>query len=235
DEKIYLILALRYKELFGGEGTEGTEDIPFEIDGYLTEIDTGKIDADYMNSRFEKYLKMLGQEGISEEEIQKTLDDLHKSFATLTQEQQKYANIFLHDVQSRNITMESGKTFREYITEYQFKAKNDQIYHLTQLLGVDEVKLREMMKLSITKSNINEYGRFDKLKETVDQTKAKEYFEKLEGTAIPDFKINIKIYDLLRDFILKGGFDVVEAVVAEKVEEVVWYDQAAEEKGEYQV
>ena len=231
DEKIYLILALRYKELFGGDGKEGTEDIPFEIAGYLTEIDTGKIDADYMNSRFVKYLKMLGQVGISEGQIQQTLDDLHKSFATLTQEQQKYANIFLHDVQSRNVVMQSGKTFREYITEYQFKAKNDQIYRLTLLLGLDEVKLRDMMKLSITKSNINEYGRFDKLKDSVDQTKAKEYFEKLAGTVIPDFKINIKIYDLLRDFILRGGFEVVEEVVAEKV----WYDQAAEEKGEYQV
>ncbi|MBK5244959.1 MAG: hypothetical protein JJE18_08060 [Eubacteriaceae bacterium] len=46
------------------------------------------------------------------------------------------------------------------------------------------------------------------------------------GTAIPDFKINIKIYDLLRDFILRGGFEVVEKVVEEKV----WYDQAAEKK-----
>lgn len=69
------------------------------------------------------------------------------------------------------------------------------------------------------------------MKDSVDQTKAKEYFEKLEGTAIPDFKINIKIYDLLRDFILRGGFEMVEAVVAEKV----WHDQAAEEKGAYQV
>lgn len=224
DEKSYLILALRYKELFGGGGG-GTPDIPFEIDGYLTQIDTGKIDADYMNSRFDKYLKLLGQEGISAAQLQQTLDDLHKSFASLSQEQQKYANIFLHDVQSRNVTMESGKTFREYITAYQFKAKNDQIYRLAQLLGLDEVKLREMMKLAITAANINEYGRFDKLKESVDPTRAKEYFEKLAGTTIPAFKVNIKTDELLRDFILRGGFEVVTAKV--------WYDQAAEEKGPY--
>ena len=87
--------------------------------GYLTEIDTGRIDADYMNSRFDKYLKALNQDGIEEEQRQQTLDDLHKSFAYLTTEEQKYANIFLHDVQSGCAVMESGKTFRDYVTEYQ--------------------------------------------------------------------------------------------------------------------
>lgn len=53
DETTYLILALRYKELFaGGSGGDGVEDVPYEIDSYLTEINTGVIDANYMNSRF---------------------------------------------------------------------------------------------------------------------------------------------------------------------------------------
>lgn len=181
DENTYLIFALRYKELFRGDREEGVEELPFEIDGYLTEIDTGVIDADFMNSRFEKFLKMLGQDGVDEEQMQQTLDDLHKSFASLTQEEQKYANIFLHDVQSGNTTMESGKTFRDYVTEYQFSAKNDQIYKISMLLGLDETKLRKMMNSGITVANINEFGRFDDLKGSVDKIKAKEYFENLEG------------------------------------------------------
>ena len=41
DETTYLILALRYKELFaGGSGGTGVEDVPYEIDSYLTEINT---------------------------------------------------------------------------------------------------------------------------------------------------------------------------------------------------
>lgn len=98
DETTYLILALRYKELFSGNGAgAGTDDVPYEIDPYLTEINTGVIDANYMNSRFKKYIKAL-QAG---EEIAAVLDELHKSFASLTQEEQKYANIFLHDVAKR--------------------------------------------------------------------------------------------------------------------------------------
>ncbi|MDQ1770500.1 HsdR family type I site-specific deoxyribonuclease [Labilibaculum sp. A4] len=208
DEKTYLILALRYKELSSGGGGVGGSDIPFEIDGHITEIDTGKIDADYMNSRFEKFLKTLKQEDADSDQIQKTLDELHKSFASLTQEEQKYANIFLHDVQSGNINIDLKKTFREYITEYQFKAKNAEIYNIVQVLGLDEDKLRNMMNTSITELNINEYGRFDELKSTVDKGKAKVYFETQEGTKIPPFKVNIKVHNLLQEFIISGGFEI---------------------------
>ncbi len=210
DENTYLILAMRYKELFGGGGGSGGDDVPFEIDGYLTEIDTGKIDADYMNSRFEKYLKVLTQDDIDVAEKQKTLDDLHKSFAMLTQEEQKYANIFLHDVQSGNARMQSGKTFKDYITEYQSKAKKDQVQRISQLLGLDEMKLRNLMAANVTEANINEFGRFDSLKASVDKAKAKVYFEKLENTSLPPFRINMRVHHLLQDFVLKGGFDIEE-------------------------
>ncbi|MCM3602465.1 HsdR family type I site-specific deoxyribonuclease [Robertmurraya korlensis] len=210
DENTYLVLAMRYKELFGSSGGGGGDDVPFEIDGYLTEIDTGKIDSDYMNSRFEKFLKILKQDDIDEAEMRKTLDDLHKSFAMLSQEEQKYANIFLHDVASGNIRMESGKTFRDYITEYQSRAKNDQIHRISRFLGVDEKKLRNLMVANVTEASINEFGRFDDLKASVDKTKAKEYFEKLEKTKIQPFKINIRVHSLLQEFILKGGIDIKE-------------------------
>ena len=209
DKNTYLILALRYKELFSeGGGSGGTGDVPFEIVGYLTEIDTGVIDADYMNSRFEKFLKILNQDGVNNDQIQQTLDVLHKSFATLTQEEQKYANIFLHDIQSGNVVEESNKSFKEYITDYQAKAKNTEIYNISLLLGLDETKLRAMMNIGLTESNLNEFGRFDDLKSTVDKIKAKGYFEQLEGAVFQSFKINIKVHNLLQKFIVRGGFEI---------------------------
>ena len=210
DERTYLILALRYKELFpGGGGGGGTPpDAPYEIDIHLTEIDTGVIDADYMNLRFEKYLKTLEQDDLDKEQKQSTLDDLHRSFASLTQEEQKYANIFLHDVQNGDAKLEPGKSFRDYITEYQNKAKNDQIRRIAELFSLDETKLRNMMTVGLNAVNINEYGRFDDLKNTVDKQKAKAYFEELESKEIPPFRVNIKVHDLLAKFILSGGFEV---------------------------
>jgi len=204
-EKDYLTLALRYKELLnrgGGNGEADFGDVPFEIDGYLTEIDTGIIDANYMNTRFEKYLKILKQEGTNKEQTQKILDELYKSFASLSQEDQKYANIFIHEVQSGEAILDSKKTFKEYITEYQFKARNLEIDHLIELFGLDKTKLEKMLNTGITESNINDYGRFNELKKTVDKEKAKAYFEKLEGAPVSPFFINKEVSKLLRDFIL---------------------------------
>lgn len=208
DEKTYLILVKRYKELFGS-GPKGGEDVPYDIDGYITTIDTEKIDSDYMNSRFEKFLKVLHTEGSDAEDIKKAEEELHKTFATLTQEEQKFANIFLHDIQSGDIEVTPGKTFMEYVIDYCSKAQDDQIHRIAyNALGLDEKMLRDMMSQHITENNINEFGRFDALKATVDKAKAKDYFEKLYNKKLPMPKVNINIDKLLRDFILNGGFDI---------------------------
>ncbi len=132
DETIYLVLVKRYKELFGEQPSPGMEDVPYDIDGYITTIDTDKIDSDYMNSRFEKYMKILHTEGADAKELEKAEEELHKTFATLSQEEQKYANIFLHDIQSGDIVVTAGKTFKEYVIEYCSKAKDDQIHRLAE-------------------------------------------------------------------------------------------------------
>lgn len=204
NETTYLVLALRYKELFSSSGAGPGEDVPYEIDAYLTEINTGVIDADYMNSRFKKYIKAL-QDG---SETAAVLDELHKSFATLTQEEQKYANIFLHDVQNGDVIVDEGKTLRDYITEYMTRAKNDQIHRFAVALSVDETMLRSFMKLKVTEANINEFGRFDKLKSTINRNTAKSFLEALEGTTIKPFQINMKVDQVLRKFILEGGYDL---------------------------
>ncbi|GFH41758.1 DEAD/DEAH box helicase [Lactococcus hodotermopsidis] len=205
DKKTYLILVLRYKELTrpGGGGGPSGDDIPFDLDGYINEIDTGLIDADYMNSRFSKYLKVIGSE-----EAQRALDELHKTFATLSQEEQKYANIFLHDIQSGAETPDASKTLRDYINEYQAKSQNDQIHNISTALGIDEKKLRNLMNLRVTEGNINEFGRFDDLINTVDKEKARKFIEKLEGEKIKPFQVNMKVNELLRKFILEDGFEI---------------------------
>lgn len=210
DENIYLVLSLRYKELFsncgGGGGTD--DEVPFPIDPHLLEIDTGLIDANYMNSRFEKYRFILEQKNVDAKEKQQILDDLHKSFATLSQEEQKYANLVLHEFESGRIQMSPGKTFRDHITECQTRAKAEQFHKIAAVLGLNENLLIEIMKVKVTPDNINEYGRFDRLKQTVDKAKAKAYFEKRDGEKLNPVKVNIRTDQLLRDFIFSGGKDI---------------------------
>lgn len=65
------------------------------------------------------------------------------------------------------------------------------------------------MNAGVNATSLNEYGRFDELKNSVDKAKAKAYLEKRDGVALPFFKVNIKIDQLLQEFILRGGFDLL--------------------------
>lgn len=209
DEKTYLILVQRYKELFTTMPGNDTADNIFDIQSYITEIDTGFIDNDYMNSKFNKYVKILSQPGISEDEINKVKDEVHKTFATLSAEEQKYANIILHDIEAGDFTIKDDeKTLRDYITDYMNQAKNDQIHKMADVLGLDEQLLRECVLLKLNKTNLNEFGRFDNLLNTVDKSKARQYFERAEQKKILPPKVNMKVSNLLTKFILEGGFDI---------------------------
>lgn len=161
-----------------------------------------------MNSRFVKYLKLLHTDSAKAESLAQVADEMHRTFATLTQEEQKYANLLLHDIQRGDIVPDENKTFRYYITEYLSKAKNTQVHQLVKVLGVDEDKLMKLMVLGVTEADINAFGRCDGLKATADKQKAKAYFERVEGVKIIPPKIPVKIDILLREFILSGGFDI---------------------------
>jgi len=209
DENDYLILALRYKELVLAKGESGNVEVPYDIDGYLIRIDTGKIDSDYMNSRFDKYLKLVNLDPMpSKNLVEEALNELHKTFATLTQEEQKYAGIFLRDIERGDAVIEAGKTLRDYITEYQVRARNDRIHTVAVIFGLDESKLRSMTNSKLTEANINEYGRFDSLKNTIDKAKARAFFEKQNRKAVSPLQVNMHIDDYLRKFLLDETFVV---------------------------
>ena len=56
--------------------------------------------------------------------------------------------------------------------------------HLATIFGLDEDKLRNMMGLNLNEATINEFGRFDELKKSVDKSKAKAFFEAYEQTKL---------------------------------------------------
>ena len=173
-----------------------------------------------MNSRFEKWRKQLDDPNSDPAMIEETLTDLHKSFAFLSQEEQKYANIFLHDIQTGDVSLVPGKTFREYVTEYVTAAKNQQNKKISTYLGIDETLLTNLMDAHVTKDNLNEYGRFDALKATVVREKAQEYFTKVDKKKLPPFRVNNRVDELLTKFVLEGGFDIQDPDEEDNVEKV---------------
>ena len=137
-------------------------------------------------------------------------EELHRSFASLSQQDQRYAELILHDVERGDIALEEGMTLRDCITAYARKAENAQIQRVVDALGLNGKLLANMMALNLTESNINEFGRFDSLKDSVDKARAKAFFEQKEGKTLLQFKVNARTAKLLEKFILKGNFDIDE-------------------------
>lgn len=195
----YLTLLQRYKEL-GSSGGGAGESFPFEINSQITEIDTGKIDADYMNSRFAKYLKEL--QGGEAQVKEATLAELHRSFTSLSQEDQRVAEIFLHDIQRGDVQVDPCRTFRDYLVDYKSAARGREIAAMVSALGVDEAQLSALMNAHVTEATLNDFGQFDALVATVDRQKAKIYFERLEKTELAMHRVSMKAAGLLRKFLL---------------------------------
>ncbi len=200
-QNIFSTLLQRYRELFRPGECGGNEEPPYDLDPHITEISTGRIDADYMNSRFDKYLK-LKMDGESKKTVEKALQELYKSFAMLPEEEQRFAEVFIRDVQMGNVIPESGKTFRDYITEYIRRDKDDKIHRFAVAFGLNESMLRDIMELHVTEETINEFARFDKLKVTADEEKMMSYFNASR------FRARTMFSNYLHDFIISGGFDL---------------------------
>ena len=206
DENTNDILLARYKDLFRrGDSGGGDFDVPYDVDGYITERDTEKIDADYMNQKFKKYVRVLDEGDANL--IKEALEELHRSYATLSEEDQKYAELFLHDIVSHSIQMKDGMCFKDYVNEYKAKAKNDQIHHFAELFGVDEAELRNIMSRRPDEESINKYGLYDKVRATADKNLVKKYYKARDVTITPP-RIATQFDKLLRGFILEGGFEI---------------------------
>lgn len=200
-EREYLTLVQRYKEIFNRNG-KITVEVPYEIDTHITEIQTDAIDDDYLNSKFKLFMVNLD---IGDAEAkEQALSELHRSFAMLSQEDQKYAKLFLNDVEMGKIAVEEGKTLRDYITHYKCEAHNDQVHRLSEGLGIDEGQLRFMVELNLDEGHINEYGRYEELMNTLDIEKARAFFEKREKTPVTKRQAKIKADFIIRKFITEG-------------------------------
>lgn len=203
-ENDYLTLLQRYKELTENTGGTGgkVDDPPFDIDTHITHIDTDRIDADYLNSKFTKYIRAR-EEGVPADELQAMLEEVHSSFARLSRGDQVFANLWLHDVAAGEAILVEGKTVEDYINDYKKTHQDRQIDQLVTALGVDPAQIRTLLAAHVTEANIDEYGRFTSVKESVDLDKAKRYLEHREGRSMSAFLVNREVEKLLRAFILR--------------------------------
>ena len=208
----YLTLARRYKELVSGGGGGGQDDVPFDIDTHLTEINTDAIDTDYMNTRFKKYLHIVMDDGADAEQKEKMLKILHKSFAMLGRDDQEYAKLFLQDIQDGKVKVTEDKTFRDYISLYKEAEENNRIKRVVHRLGCSEEQLRDILHRKVTETTIDDFGRFEDLVKSVDLGKARRFFTRVERTELKEVDLRMHIDEYLRIFLLNEGYDRYDGV-----------------------
>ena len=140
--------------------------------------------------------------------MEKIYQEVHRSFATLSQEEQGFAEMIIHDIQNGTLIIDASKTFRDYLNEYQIRIKNDQIHKFATTLGYDETILRDLVMSRPSEANLNDFGRFDKLRSTLDPEIAAKYFEEKNKKKVPKPIVIRDAENLIKSFILSGGFDL---------------------------
>ena len=204
DEYTFMVLNQRYKELFVSNLKHISDNNYFEIDSIALEIDSGKIDDEYINNNFEKYRKEIQSNGPNSDKAIEILNELHKSFALLSVEDQSIAQTIITDFQNGNLFIFGDKTLKDYINEYKLKKENDLINQFAHDIGVDSNQLRALIVMRPNSSNLNEYGRFDEFLKSMDEEVAFDYISKLEKHEMSKAMARIKIKNLIREFILNN-------------------------------
>lgn len=204
DEQTFLVLLQRYRELFDNQDGPGDDPDEFEypIHSHLVETGIGTIDAEYIDSRFHRFIKNLYTEGPLGALTKKSLEELHKSFASLSQRDQRTAILILHDIQRGDLNLEIGYSIQDYIAKYQQKELYGHVTILSEATGLNTAELMHIMESDVNESNIDEFNRFSNLKMSLNLNKTKEFLSKIEGIEIPSRLVMIKIDKILRDFIL---------------------------------
>ena len=211
NEHLYTMLVTRSQDLLallGGDhqNSEKDGDVPYDLEGYITSIDSGKIDTDYMNSRFTKYLKRLLDRAESAQ-IESARQELHQTFAYLTQEEQKAATLFLSDIESGdlNIDPDTDKTFRDYITDYLQRDYDDNVHAFAQTLGLNEPKLRSLLKQRLPEKLLDQNPDYKALINECDVAQARNYLESHEHRKLSTPLVKAHLRQHVRPFLLSDG------------------------------
>ena len=195
DKKTYEKLYMRYKDtLTTGGGGGGVSKPGYVVNNNLSTMEMDKIDVDYL----EKWFKIVTMKDIVEQEKrEKQMDalyELESNLGLLSELQQQYARKIIDDIRKGKFEPEAGKTFREYISEYQEKTIRANIHTISENTGLNE---EDLFKLYVDTGNgyVDEL-RMKNLENTVDDNKLLEYYP---NTSL--LKAKIMLHAELKDYI----------------------------------
>ena len=115
-----------------------------------------------------------------------------------------YARQILKDIKTGTLEVVEGKTFLQYIQEYQEKTIRSNIHAFADIFGIDE---DEMFSLYVaTRKWEVDVLRLDRLEATANKEKLKSYYN------APIFKAHVKLHQDLKEYIEGRKADNLEGV-----------------------
>lgn len=205
DEKTYHILTMRYKDLPSNRGGGGSTAKPgYVLNTSLSTMEMDKIDAAYLETQF-KIVTMKDIVDVEKDEKKvAAIHEIEANLGILSEIQQKYARQVLENIKIGILDIVEGKTFLQYIQEYQEKTIRESIHKFATNVGIDET------------------GMFDLYIATGNHDVDILWLERIEATASPEtlkayynvslFKARIKLHQDLKDFIEGRKADIAEEV-----------------------
>ena len=206
-EDEYNVLVLRYQEIDKGGGGGYPTSLNIHFNYQIVE-ESFKIDYNYMNQNFDKFVKVLFDENSSEDDIKELKASLHKNFASLPKDRQIIAEMVINDFENGDLEIVDGWDFNDYINDYSVSELDKQISEIVDFTGIDESKFRDLLNLKLTENNLNEFGRFDSLVDSANINLITENLSKVKGKAVRQFKGKIYLDKILRKFLLEDTFSL---------------------------
>lgn len=198
----YIAIMKRYEELFPSDPKERNDTEPLIIDGSGGLSNKVFIDEEYFEKNAKKYIINI----IDDENSEKAYSELHKLFASFSKEEQSAAEKIINDLKNGKMNRkELEKGVKTLIYEIINGEKIQKINKYVEAFGLNGDMLSKLLAIAPDDRNLDENGRFTKLKDTVDKNKAKLFFEAKDQKSYSLIKINILIDTELRAFILSKG------------------------------
>lgn len=217
DGDTYLDLVLRYKELAEARPDDdngGVDDEPpYDIDPTLTTIDTSRIDSQYMEEKFQKWVRTV--ESGSEEDKERALNELHSQFSHLSAGDQALAEKVITQIWDGSLVVDESWSLRDLIDVEKKREDTVNVDELVRAFGFDKDALTALMELCPTEKNLNDYGRFDDVIDTLDIEAAKQYCDEVSGRDVRKKDVSRIAYATARMFVLDGTTDVKAEVLRE--------------------
>jgi len=178
------------------------ESILVDIDYFYQEGISEKIDYEYMNSNFEKFVALVEKN----EQTDTAIRNLKNSFSDLSEKARECAEMILIDFNTGKTKITPGKKFMDYIDECVLSKERFKMLKITNAFGINENLFADMMKQKNNEDNIGYNGTFDSLADSYNHEIAWNYIKTL-NPKLDKKKCLVYVRKILRKCLINDNFN----------------------------